>query len=303
MPTYRVTFLFSGGGEGWSETHLFNSTTTDFNALRPLIGQVAQLRAQLLGDPFYVWGVRVAQYLKNDGTRATRAVRLWKGDPAGAWAGWYNVNFGKAGWGSEPSEVAVQAIGFTGPPAPAQFQGNQNFTSLGGVPDDVIEDNGTVLPEAKNFGGLFDQWAGALYKANSGWGWGAANVLVDCQITTIIQNANGTVSFTTPTVIPGGITTNVKYPCRFRDINNGRSALNGEAIVYFVSTLAGVSTFTTREVIGIPTSQTGGFCKVYSPVPTFVPYIEIDLGLIAIKHKRGKSPAARRGRAPRRIRG
>ncbi len=303
MPVYRVTFLFSGGGEGWSETHLYSTAETNFNNFRASIAAVCQARANLLGDPFYVWGVRVSQYLDNAGARAGRGVRLWKGDPAGAWAGWYNINFEKANNGSEPSAVAVQAIGFTGAPAPARFQGNQNFTSLGGPPDAVVEDNGNIIPAKLGFGAAFNIWAGILAKANSGWGWGAADQLVDVALGAITQNVNGTVTFLTDTVIPGGVVVGKKYPARFRDINQGRSALNGEALLIYNGIVGGKGQFVTREVIGIPTPQTGGFAKVYAQVPVFVPYVEIDLGLVAIKHKRGKSPAARRGRAPRRIRG
>jgi hypothetical protein len=300
---YRVTFLFSGGGEGFSETHLLQSTETNFNNLRAALGALAQARANLLGDPFYVWGIRISKYSTDGGVKLSRGVRLWKGDPAGAYAGWYNVNFDKANNGSEPSEVAIQAIGFTGPPAPEALQGNQNFTSLGAPPDAVVDDNGTVYPAKLGFGAAFNIWAGILTKANSGWGWGADVILVDFALKTATQAANGTVVVTTDTVIPNTVAVGQKYNVRFRDVNNGQGALNGEAILIYNGVVGGSSQFTTREVIGIPTAQNGGFCKVYKQVKTFVPYLQIDLGLVAIKHKRGKSPAARRGRAKRRIRG
>lgn len=299
MPIYRVTFQFSGGGQGWSETHLYNTSTTDFNAIRPVIGQVAQARANLLGDPYYIYAARVSQYLDNAGIRAKRQVRLWKGDPANGWGGWYNLNFGKANWASEPSNVAIQAIGFAANNAPAGFQGNQNQTFLGGPPDDVVDNNGSVFPAKLGWGAAFQIWAGILAKPNSGWGWGGATQLADLDCTMITQLDNGTVQFTPTVAIPDTVISGRYYPARFRGVNAGRSPLNGPVIVQRI--VGGL--FVTKEVIGIPTAQVNGFCKVYQSYPTFIPYGAIELALRSIKHKRGKSPEAQPGRARKRIRG
>lgn len=299
MGIYRTTFKFSGGGEGWTETHYFNSTGSDFNAFRAPLGAIASLRAQMLGDPFYVWGVRVSQY--SDGgvppTRVARGARLWKGDPAAAFAGWYNLNFGKANNGAEPSEVALQAIAFPLNTVPAGLLGHQAFTSLGGPVDAAVDNNGSVFIEKAGLGAAFNQWASALIKGN--FGWVSPAILADLEITTILQNMNGTVQITVVAPVPVGVVQGQTYVCRIRNVNEGRSPLNRELLL----TYSGANAFVSKRIIGIPSAQVNGNVKVYAQVGTFIPYGQIDLGLVSIKHKRGKSPAARPGRLPRRILG
>lgn len=299
MPIYRVTFQFSGGGVGWSETHLYNNSSTDFNTFRGALSAVAQLRANLLGNPYYVYAIRVSRYLLDNGSRAPRGVRIWKGDVAKGWGGWYNVNFDLRAWDSEPSNVAGQAIGYAGAGAPEGFQGNQNQTFLGGMPDKVVDENGAVFPGELNWGAAFNLWAGTLTKAPVQWGWGAQRQLGDNPINTITQNANGTVNITLKGALPGGLVVGTTYPVRIRAVNNGRSPLNGPAL----ATLNLDNSFTTKEVIGIPTAQVDGNMRTYATVTTFVPYNSLELALRTVKHKRGKSPEAGRGRAPKRIRG
>jgi hypothetical protein len=303
VPIYRVSFVFSGGGEGWTETHLMQSAQTNLDALRASLSVVAQLRANLLGDPFYVYAIRLAKYLTDAGTRDVRGVRIWKGDVANGWAGWYNVNAGKANNGSEPSVVALQAVGYASATTPAPFTGNQNQTFLGGPPDAVVDNDGSVYPDKLGYGPAFNIWAGKLVNPAdqniTAWGWGAATQLDNVPLDTATQNLNGTVQLVAQGPLAGTYAINTTYPARIRGVNQGHAALNGECLLSWASG----TTFNTKEVIGIPTAQVGGAIRIYKPTPTFVPYGAIFLSLVSVKHKRGKSPSARPGRARRRIRG
>lgn len=297
MPYYRVTFQFSGGGEGWSETHMMFQTDPNFAAWQLTLANVASARAEMLGDPFYVYAIRVARFMNDDGTKSTRAVRLYKGRPGGGNVGWYSSLFGRKRNGSEPSVVALQGIGFAARDTPQPYTGNTNQTFLGGPQDDAVDNDGGVFPANTNLGAAFPLWVGAMKAAQMGWG--AAQILENRPLQTIAQSAGtaGTVTLTLQAATTA--TVGQWYPCRIKDINNGRSPLNGAVICY----VKDPTTLITKEIIGVPTTQTGGSITIYKQLPKFIYYGDIELQLTAVKHKRGKSPAAKPGRARKRIRG
>ena len=297
MPIYRVTFSFSGGGEGWTETHQIQQTDPNIDNWKNIALNVATMRAEMLGDPFYIYSVRIAAYENDDGTKARRSVRLYKGPPGGRNVGWYSSLFGKKNNGAEPSVVALQAIGYASPAADALYRGNSNQTFLGGPQDDAVDNDGGVFPAKTNLAAAFPMWAASLKLG--AFGWGASVQRQTLPLQTIVQSAgtSGTVTLTPAAnvTVPFG----KWYPARISGVNLGRSPLNGQAIVYAKD----ATTLITKEVIGIPTTQTGGQIVIYDPLTKFIPYGQIELQLRTVKHKRGKSPEARPGRARKRIRG
>jgi hypothetical protein len=115
----------------------------------------------------------------------------------------------------------------------------------------------------------------------------------------IAQNMNGTVTLTYTPPAPPALVVGQWYRGRIRGINNGVSALNGEVIVQART----ATTLVSKEVIGIPTAQAGGFIRVYKQVQPFVDYGDITLNGEVGKHKRGRPFGSTPGRARRRIRG
>lgn len=288
---FRVTFGFAGGNEGWSESHLLFNTDPDIDGFRLLLLPAVQARANLLGSPFFINSYRIAAYANDNGTKADRSVRLYKGN----WGpiGEYKLNE------AEPAVVALQMIGttFGNQGALAMYNGNKNETFLGAPADDAVNNAGQVFPARAGLGAAFQAYKTQLISTN--FGWGASQTNTNTGIQTIVQNVDGTVKLTLAAPVVGPLTLNAYYPGRIRQVNNGRSPLNGQVIVK----VTGASELTTREIIGIPTQQLNGFIRVYNPIRPFLPYKNLILELRTIKHKRGKPFGSLPGRARARVRG
>lgn len=287
---YRIAFGITGNSEGWSENHALSYPDANPNALKPLLTDVAQKRAQMLGNPYYINVIRMSRYANDDGTKATRGVSIIKGifKPTGTYAA--NA--------AEPGNVAYLINGFAkANPLLPQFDGNKNQTFLGAPPDDAVSNGGIVDPSKAGQAAAFATWRSAMISNN--FGWLASNPIADLPINVVVQLDDGRVQITTEGNINPAIPLNVPMPARIRKVNQGVSPLNGACTV----TKTGNTTLVTSEVIAFALAQTGGFIKLYTPMKPFVAYSDLSLSLETAQHQRGRPLGASRGRAPRRIRG
>lgn len=286
---YRITFGFSGMGKGWAETHAMISPANNPQELMPTLTDLAFKRAQMLGREFTIVGIRASRYATEAGERR-RGSFLKKTN--------IKNSGGTQAFAAEPAEVAFIVRGSAEPSIlnPA-FDANTNQSFLGG-PLDVCVDNAGVVDRGK--GGLdaaFQSWRSTMVSIQIGWL--ANQTILDTDLVTIAQNPNGTVVLTTSAATLPTLTNGQLYKARIRGVNNGVSALNGEVIVR-----AGIDkNLTTKQVIGIPTAQTGGAIRIYKQVQPFVDYGDLTLNDVVGKHQRGRPFGSTPGRAKRRIRG
>lgn len=294
MPVFRVTFGFAGGNTGWTETHSIQQSVTQAIGLLPITQGVARLRASMLGSPFVINGTRISIYSDGGAPPVRSPIRSvfldktifsYAPTPTSPWPP------------SEPSPVQLQAQGFASIIAPAAYQGNENWTYLGGPFDDCVTNAGQVLPENLGLAGNFNSWKQLL--TASGFGWLAVTkVGPQLPITTMVNTIGGQLQFTTPAgaapLVDGGV-----YNIRVAGVNAGRSPVNGA----FVATwTAATHTWTTREQVAFVLAQEGGYVQPYARVLTHVPYGNLVLSPSTIKHKRGKPFLSPPGRARKRIR-
>lgn len=294
MPVYRCLWNFVGNGEGWTESHFLKTTQQTPKACLSSCQAVARNRVQFLGTPFFINAIRISAYANDDGTKARRASFLQKQV--------FMQTGSAAQFPAEPSVVALQVRGFPDiTVAPVQFWGNENSTLCGGPQDDAVNNAGVVSPAATNLGAAFVSWVAALKSTDVGgaFGWAAATLIADIPIVGITQNLNGTVAYTVPAGSTAGLVANTIYPSRVRDVNQGRSPLNGQCNLL----LGNATTLVTKEVIAFALAQDGGSIKVYKPVGTFLPYGDLVLDLLTAKHKRYQGFLRHPGRAKDRIRG
>lgn len=286
---YKVTFGFTGNGQGWSETHAMkNSSELPKVALAAAVA-VAEKRVTFLGREFSINIVRVSAYSDDAGTMRKRGI-------APSDIGWANpVQTAIAA--AEPAVVALKVTGFTNATLSAGFPANTNRTFCGAPPDAAVDNAGVVDQGKAGLGAAFTQWSNLLI-ANS-FGWLISARTSDTEIATITQLGNGKVEFTT-LAPPNPAPTLLKiYMVRVRGVNDGRSPLNGQLICRY----SAASTFVTQEVIGLALAQTGGSIRIYNPIQPFAQYAELSLAGHTAKHKRGRPFGASPGRAPKRIRG
>lgn len=292
MPVYRITFGFAGGNTGWTETHAcFQQVTTPAQVLPSLV-PIQQARANMLGAPFVLNGVRISTY-SDGGTPPNRLPRqVFLDKTQYAYKGPNIVNNG-----AEPAVVALQANGFAGINAPAAYQGNENQTFLGAPLDVCVDNAGVVFPANGGLNGAFTNWKAAMLAANMGW-LAVTKIGAPIPIQGITQLASGQVEYVTATQTNPPFANGNVYNLRVSGVNGGRSPLNGPQI----GTLTTLDTFTTKEQIAFATAQTGGQIQAYSRVLTFVPYFNLVLQLLSVKHKRGRPFLSEPGRARKRIR-
>lgn len=290
MPVYNVTFGFDGMGVGWSETHAAKNASESPSDLGPAALLVAQKRVTFLGREFAINSIRISRYSDDGATARNRGVYLIKQrltNPIQTLA-----------QAAEPSSVALIGAGSTSAAiAPAGFAANVNRTFLGAPADDAVNNAGVVDPGKAGLGAAFAQWVSALLAGN--FGWLASATILNADIATIDQAANGQVVITLAQagfapLVPGTI-----YSGRVRRVNAGVSPLNGQIIVKAVAP----NILQSQEVIGLALAQAGGSIRVYQKIKPFIPYLTVVLEGEVGKHKRGRPFGFTPGRARRRIRG
>lgn len=291
MPIYRVTYGFSGNGVGSTETHMVNSQFNTARELAASLGVVRDTRAAMLAFPFQIVGIRVSAY--SDGAplpvRSGRNVWLDKTHS--------NKKPDTITWQAEPNSVQFQSIGtaplnFT-PPA---FAGNKNYTYLGYPPDVNVTDNGVVVLAKNNLAANFVEWKQAMVGQQHGWG--ASIKFPTLKLITCTQNDDGTVSFITDPADLTKTPIGSIYPIRVKRLNNGRSPLNGA----FNARLIDATHWVTEEQVAFVLAQTKGKLTPYWNVLQFVPYANLTLEPVVVKHKRGKPFGSEPGRAKARVR-
>jgi hypothetical protein len=291
VPIYRVTYGFSGNGVGWTENFMLSSQQTNARAVAGTLTQVKEARRDFLAFPFRLMGCRVSAY-SDGGSPATRANRsVWLDKDA------LPTKVNIAANAAEPNSVQYQVLG-TAPSVgiPVQFQGNKNYTYLGGPADVCVTNAGQVLPAANNLGALFQIWKQQMLL--TGHGWGASVKSPTLNVTGVVQNTDATLTFTTAPADLTKFTVGKTYPIRTKRFNLGRSPLNGA----FNATLATATTWTTAEQVAFALAQAGGKLTPYANVLQFVPYADLTLEPVVVKHKRGKPWLSEPGRAKARVR-
>lgn len=286
---YRILFGFSGMGVGWAETHAMLNASNNPKDLMPTLSDIAYKRAQMLGREFAIVAIRASRYSTDAGVRA-RGSFLLKQRFVNA--------VSSASAAAEPSNVALQVRGAAEPSIlQPEFDANTNQTFLGAPLDICVDNAGVVDPGKGGLGAAFASWRAAMLSTTIGWL--ALKSVVNSDLVSSVQNANGTVTFSTVDATVPPLVVGQRYKARIRDVNQGVSPLNGEIIV-----VAGANkTLVSREVIGIPTPQTGGAIRVYQAVQPFVDYGDLTLSGTTAKHKRGRPFGSTPGRARRRVRG
>lgn len=252
--------------------------------LVPMITQLCQLRANLLGTPYGIISARIATYLNDDATKAARNVFLMKAA---------FVQSPTCGTGpAEPADVALIAKGKN------TTRTAFNDTLLGAPADAAVSDGGLVNGTVAGLAGNFNAWAGFLI-ANQ-FGWGLSETSLNLKIVSIAQDvASGSPILTLPPGSVAGLVPNTFYPARIRGVNNRRSTLNGQCNVFAPN----ANSVQLQEVVGLGVPQAGGFIRIYKPLRPFTQYGFLNLSFEVGNHRRGRPPGSPRGRAPARIRG
>lgn len=286
---YRISFGFSGMGQGWSETHAMLNASNKPQDLVPTLTDIAQKRAQMLGREFAIIGIRISRYATDAGVR-TRGAYLVKQRFVNS------VTTQSAA--AEPAVVALLVRGSAEPSViNPQFDANQNQTFLG-APLDVCVDNAGVVDQGKgNLGAAFAAWRAAMLGTTMGWL--ANETIVNGDISNIAQAENGRTTFTMDEADLAPLTLGQSYNARARQINEGNSPLNGALIVKKIAP----NQVQTQEVIGTVYEQIGGAMRIYKKVQPFVDYGDLVLSDTTAKHKRGLPFDFVPGRAKKRIRG
>lgn len=286
---YRIVFGFAGNGQGWAETHAMLNASNNPRDLMPTLSDIATKRAQFLGREFVINAIRASRYATDAGQRVRGSFILKQN---------FQSSIQTNSAAAEPTDVAYICRGSAEPSVLLpQFDANTNQTFLGGPWDSCVDNAGVVNTGAGGLLAAFQGWRSVMLGTTIGWL--ANQILLDVPITGIVQNPNGTVRLSTTTPLLGTLVQGQNYKVRIRQVNQGVSPLNGAAIVNVVDTF----TMDTREVIGIPTSQTGGAIKIYKQVQPFVDYGDLTLNGTVGNHKRGRPFGSTPGRAKRRIRG
>lgn len=288
---YRITFGFAGKNQGWAETWACKNSSANPVDLLPLVGDAAQKRANFLGSPYRLVGLRIAKFYDDVNNRRARGSIFNKVNYAA-------VNPTAVG-PAEPADVAVLVRGTLNvlDPALAEYAGRSNQHFLGAPPDGAVSDGGDV-DTGKNLLGTGLGAYFSLLTAN-GFGWLAVTQTMNAQIGSFTQNPDGTVTITMQQDRTDGAPNYTQIPIRVRAVNRGQSPMNGALLGYWT----GTKTFVTREIIGIPTPQVGGWLRTYRAVPQFVPMTGYLVENVVADHKRGRPFGSSRGRQKARARG
>lgn len=290
---YNVTFGFAGLSTGWSETHAVSNVSENPQDLIADAIQVAQKRVTFLGREFSIVALRVSKYSNDGATVRTKGRFPLKQT--------FKNPVQLKEQAAEPAVVALNITGVTNPQlAPPAFVANTNRTYCGAPPDDAVSNGGIVDPSKVGLDANFNQWKTLL--TTKRYGWLAQKLIVDLEIDSISQEANGTVRLVTKTAIvppTEPLVLGTVYPCYVRGVNQRRSPLNGQLQLRYVA----VNTWTTTAVIGLGLAQAGGNVKVYAPISPWVGYADLILNGEVAKHQRGLPFGFTRGRAPNRVRG
>lgn len=290
---YNVTFGFAGLSTGWSETHAVSNVSENPQDLVADAIAVAQKRVTFLGREFAIVAIRVSKYSNDGATLRVKGRFPYKQV--------FKNPIQTLAQAAEPAVVALNITGITNAQLAApQFVANTNRTYCGAPPDDAVNNGGIVDPSKAGLDANFNQWATLL--TTKRYGWLVQKLIVDLEIDSISQNANGTVEFVTKTpIVPPTepLVIGQTYPAYARGINQRRSPLNGQLQLRYMA----ANTFQTKATIGLALAQAGGNVKLYAPISPWVGYAGLILNLEVAKHQRGLPFGFTRGRAPNRVRG
>lgn len=277
---YRITYAFSGHGQGWSEVHVHQNDSDQPGNVSSQLRNLAQLRANLLGTPYQMDGYRVAQIRNDAGVPVQRIVYLWEQVMKPQTT---------ANWDADATDVAIIARLTNG-------VGNLSKNIfMGGVPDDCVTVGGDLAGlSIDTWKSKYATWQTAALGLKVGWL--GSDFTAESNITGYAVATNGQVEFHLEDAVladfPAGSTTTV----RIRALNNG-SPLNGSVLV----SVDDASTCHTVKAIAAGPFRTAGVMRVYTELK---PYVQAAGGypVKVGNHKRGKPLFSSRGRLPKRIR-
>jgi hypothetical protein len=290
MPSkFRVSFLFQGPQDGWSESHIFDSPETDPSALGPAMKAIMSKRVLMLGSQYSGIGIRIRRVYDAAGNPVARNVfAVVAPFPANQ----------SADFAGDPDFVCALSLG-------ADATGNhQSRVFLGGIPDAVTVNAGNMdfnQPASLSFNSTFNGWDALIRNSvtNAGpivYGYFSTPRLATQAVSGYVVGTDTRVTFTIDPVTTPPFAVGGQYRAAFSRLNGSKSLLNKSMLV----TLTALDTLKSvkQEAAGPFTGR--GQVILYSPVPTFYAITSQQLQLFAAKHKRGRPFRRSRGRAPAR---
>lgn len=281
---YRVTFIMTGRGQGWSESYVIPRDNVNVSTVNQTIAQpLAFARARLLAREYTLQAFRSTKIRLADGSLVKRNSDLVVVN--------YAINAGLANWeGCQPNECVV-ANGVTADGS------REKKVFMRGVPDIVITEGGTLnRGEGIGWFSRLDSFQNQLRLYLAGW-LGDTTVGNAHNVTGYTLDEGFQVTVTFQGTIFNGLVAGTRVPVRLSKIN-GKSELNGIQTLIVVNDTSGV----TVEAFSLfPYSFGGKGQRMTDPKPFF--QAEAWGAELARTHQTGKVSVGTRGRQPARARG
>lgn len=276
MPTImKDTFIFSGPGRGWTESYYRRSADGNILAEFAVMEAVAPKRAQLLGDGYFIQGLRTSRITDNAEVRGR-----FGGDVK------LTAYFGNAGYDGDFSDSSVLVI------AKDATTTKQKAIYLRGVWDPKIGGEGALLT-LPAWETDFNTWIGEMIQRQFGW-YGQSASGAQGEVLGYTADANDNVTVTTTTDFFPLNLVGTTQVVRVRGVNV-KSRLNGQYPVF----VTGRSAFRLPKPLALGSFTTPGFVQLLSFA--FVQATNYRAQRV-VSRKTGNPLFVSRGRAPTRAR-
>ena len=287
---YRVTWIFRGPDHGWSESLIYSADGQSPAGVSGIAINTALARAALLGRGYSMKAQRVALIRFANGTKVKNVVKL------------NEFNFfpsqADANAGDEVNQcVQVQFSNARGDRKKKMF--------MGGIPDGISQDDGTLNTADNGWGSRFDTWKGTLAPGQgTSWGWLGDDPATAATIIGYTSDAQGYVTFNLAANLFNAPLTNLtgQQTVRVKGLNSGHSALNKAIVVVPTGSTAGppqVWHCVTAKAIAVLGFTGNGVMTAYNHAYQGTTIIEAQA---ITEHKRGRPIGASRGRLPVQVR-
>lgn len=248
MPVYKVGLIFECEGRGWSETYYKDFGGT-FEAARPLVEELANKRAFMMGKP-----AQIEAFTVEDPLTPGRNGQVFYLNPK-----LQGVNISESDGACGPS-VAVN-IGFRN-----TAQNLSRRIQLRAVWDNAIREWDSLKgSDYANWLTKYNAWS--AYLLAQGYGWLHRPIIKNVGASYGYSTGSNTPTFTVPAETFPQVAGAYNYytSVRFSKFNNSNSALNRELVVL----VTGDTTATAAAPIAAQPMITPGVMKLYG-APTFV---------------------------------